>query len=85
MTGRRLGALLMEAVLACCGKIAVALLAAGLLATAAPVTLVAGASAWLAWLRGWPPARLFREAAWLLPMVAAWLAGIAVVRPGWRP
>ena len=85
MTGRRLGTMLIEAVLACCGKMAVALLAAGLLVAAAPVTLVAVASAWLAWLQGWPPGRLFREAAWLLPMVVAWLAGIAVARPGWRP
>jgi hypothetical protein len=45
---------------------------------AAPVTVVAAVSAWVAWLRGWPPARLYREAAWLLPMVAVWLAATAV-------
>jgi hypothetical protein len=45
---------------------------------AAPVTVVAAVSAWVAWLRGWPPARLYREAAWLLPMVAVWLAVTAV-------
>jgi hypothetical protein len=85
MTGRRPGSRLTEVLVLCCGKIAMALLAAGLLAAAAPVTLVAAASAGLAWLRGWPPGRLWRAAAWLAPMVAAWLAAIAVARPGWRP
>jgi ABC-type multidrug transport system fused ATPase/permease subunit len=51
---------------------------------AAPVTLVAGASAWVAWLRGLPPRRLYREALWLGPMVAAWLAAIAVASGAWQ-
>jgi hypothetical protein len=66
-------------------KAAAVLAAAGVLAAAAPVTLVAAASAWVAWWRGWPPARLGREAAWLAPMVAVWLAGIAVARRRWQP
>jgi hypothetical protein len=58
---------------------------AAVVAGAAPVVLVAAVSAWLAWLRGWPPARLYRAAAWLLPMVAAWLAAVAVARRAWPP
>ena len=36
----------------------------------------------IAWLRGWPPRRLYRAAAWCLPMVAVWLAAIGAVAPG---
>ena len=50
----------------------------GVLVVAAPVTVVGVASAGAAWLRGWPPGRLYRAAAWSLPMVAAWLAAIAI-------
>jgi hypothetical protein len=50
----------------------------GLLVAAAPVTVVGVVSAGAAWLRGWPPGRLYRAAAWSLPMVAAWLAAIAL-------
>ena len=57
---------------------------AAVLVAAAPVTVVAGASAWVAWLRGLPPARLYREAAWLAPMVVVWLAAIAVVTGAWQ-
>jgi hypothetical protein len=53
-------------------------LGAALLVAAAPVTVVAAASVVAAWLGGWPPGRLYRAAAWCLPMVAAWLAGTAV-------
>ncbi len=59
---------------------AVALIAAlmtGLAVAAAPVTLAAAAGVALAWYRGWPPGRLYRAAAWCLPMVAAWLAALA--------
>jgi hypothetical protein len=64
------------------GRTAAALLAAGALIAAAPVTVVAVAGAWLAWLRGWPPGRLYQAAAWCVPMVAAWLVAIAVSRDG---
>lgn len=53
-------------------------LAAGVLVAGAPVTVVALVSAGAAWLRGWPPGRLYRAAAWSLPMAAAWLAAIAL-------
>jgi hypothetical protein len=39
-----------------------------------PVTLVAAGSAIVAWRYGWPPSRLYRAAAWCLPMLAVWLA-----------
>jgi hypothetical protein len=38
-----------------------------------PLTLVAIAGYGAAWLRGWPPARLRRAAAWALPMTAVYL------------
>jgi hypothetical protein len=44
----------------------------------APVTLAAAGSAAAGWWRGWPPRRLYAAAAWCLPMVAAWLAAIAL-------
>ena len=49
-----------------------------LLLAAAPVTLTAGLGLLVAWLRGWPPARLRRTAAWSLPMLAVWLAGLVI-------
>ena len=52
------------------------LLAAAVIA-AWPVTVVAAAGYAAAWLRGWPPVRLYRTAAWALPATAR-LAG----RPG---
>ncbi len=67
------------------GRMAVAVLAAGALIVAAPVTLVALAGAWLAWLRGWPPGSLYRAAAWCLPMVVTWLTAIGLSRHGAPP
>ena len=60
------------------------LLAAAVIA-AWPVTLVAAAGYGAAWLRGWPPVRLYRTAAWVLVVTAAWLAALEVRVPGWRP
>ena len=56
------------------GRLIRAALVAAVLIAAAPVTLVAGYSAALAWLLGWPPRRLYAGALWCLPMVAVWLA-----------
>jgi hypothetical protein len=53
-------------------------LAAALVIAAAPVSLVAAAGAGLAWRAGWPPGRLYRAALWCLPMLAVWLAAVAV-------
>ncbi len=55
---------------------AAALLAVGLL----PVTLVAVGAVAVASRRGWQPGRLYRAAAWCLPMLAVWLAGVVIER-----
>ena len=52
-------------------------------AAAWPVTVVAGAGYAAAWLRGWPPARLYRAAACAIPVMAAWLAVQEAREPGW--
>ena len=61
------------------------LLLAAVVIAAWPVTVVAGAGYLAAWLRGWPPARLYRTAAWALAASGAWLAAVEVRTPGWRP
>jgi hypothetical protein len=58
--------------------------AAALIIVAAPVSLVAAGSAAGAWLRGWPPARLYRAAAYCTPMIAVWLALTAIDASSWR-
>jgi hypothetical protein len=56
-----------------------------LIIAAAPVSLTAAVGAALAWLRGWPPGRLYRAALWCLPMLAVWLAATAIsARPAAR-
>jgi hypothetical protein len=55
------------------GRLLRALITAAVLVAAAPITLVAAVGVAAAWLRGWPPARLWRAAAWSLPMTAAYL------------
>jgi hypothetical protein len=47
-----------------------------------PVAAVTGAGCLAARLRGWPAARLGRQAAWALPMTAVWIA--AESARGWR-
>jgi Recombinase len=54
------------------------------LVAAAPFTLVAAIGLAGAWLRGWPPARLRRAAAWALPMTAVYLAGRAMQARTWQ-
>ncbi len=39
-----------------------------------PVTLVTAIGVGIAWQRGWQPGRLYRAAAWCLPMLAVWAA-----------
>jgi hypothetical protein len=61
------------------------LLLAAVAVTAWPVTLVAVTGYIAAWLRGWPPARLRRDAAaTLLPVTAVWLAAEEAKHPAWR-
>ncbi len=53
--------------------------AAALLAVAlAPVTVVAAIGVTVAWWYGWQRGRLYRAAAWCLPMLAVWLAAAAI-------
>ncbi len=61
------------------------LLLVGLALAAWPVTLVAAIGYGAAWLRGWPPVRLRRTAAWALLPAGTWVAiqGARVHR--WRP
>jgi hypothetical protein len=47
-----------------------------------PVTVVTAAGYTAAWLRGWPPVRLYRAAAWSLPITAAWLVYLEIRVPG---
>jgi Helicase HerA, central domain len=47
-----------------------------------PVTVVTLAGYTAAWLRGWPPVRLYRAAAWSLPVTAAWLVYLEIQVPG---
>jgi hypothetical protein len=47
-----------------------------------PITVVAGTGYTAAWLRGWPPVRLYRAAAWSLPVTAAWLTCLEIQEPG---
>jgi hypothetical protein len=51
---------------------------ATLVIAAAPASVVAALSAALAWLAGWPPARLYRAALWCAPMLVVWLAATAI-------
>jgi hypothetical protein len=65
-------------------RLARSLLAVAVLALAWPVTLVAGAGWLAAWLRGWPPARLYRAAAWSLPMTVVYAVAAALQAHGWH-
>jgi hypothetical protein len=60
--------------LACAVAAAATVLATVLL----PVTVVAAVGVATAWRQGWRPARLYRAAAWCLPMVTVWLVATAL-------
>ena len=64
-------------------KVAGWLLLVALAVAVWPVTVVAASGYAAAWLRGWPPVRLYRAAAWALPVTMAWLAAAAVHAHGW--
>ncbi len=66
------------------GRIIAWTIAAVVLAAAAPVTTVAVIGVAGAWLRGWPPSRLRRAAAWSLPMTGIYLAGHALGARTWQ-
>ena len=58
--------------------------AIALVVLAAPVTVIALAAAGAGWLRGWPPARLYRAAAWSLPMTLIYLVAVALQSHRWQ-
>jgi hypothetical protein len=66
------------------GRLLRAVIVAAVLLAAAPVTGVAAVGFAGAWLRGWPPARLWRAAAWSLPMTGVYLASRALHATTWR-
>jgi hypothetical protein len=59
------------------------ILTAAILVAAAPVTIVAAVGFASAWLRGWPPARLYRAALWSLPATAVYLAAAGLAARAW--
>jgi hypothetical protein len=71
-------------VLRAAGRVLLWAALAVLLVAAAPLTLVTAVGVFGAWLRGWPPARLWRAAGWGLPMTAVYLAGRAVQVRTWQ-
>jgi len=60
------------------------LIVAAVAVAAWPLTTVAGIGYLAAWLRGWPPARLRRAAAWSLPMTAVYATGQAIRLHAWQ-
>lgn len=60
------------------------LLIAAVLAALWPVTAIMIISAGAAWLAGWPPARLFRAAAWSSVMTGVWLVAVALRARTWQ-
>jgi uncharacterized protein DUF87 len=48
-----------------------------------PVTLTAAVGYLAAWLGGWPAVRLYRTAAWTLPVTAIAVTALEVHAPGW--
>jgi hypothetical protein len=66
------------------GRLLRRLMIVAVLVAAWPVTLV-GALGWgAAWLRGWPPARLYRAAAWSLPMTGVYVLAAALQVHTWQ-
>ena len=60
------------------------LIVAAVAVAAWPLTAVAVIGYLAAWLRGWPPARLWRAAAWALPMTAVYAIGQAIRLHAWQ-
>jgi hypothetical protein len=75
---RWLSLIAVRAALRAAGRLLRIAAVAALVIAAAPASLVAAVGAVLAWLRGWPPGRLYRAALWSLPMLAVWLAATAI-------
>ena len=60
------------------------LIVAAVAVTAWPLTAVAAIGFLAAWLRGWPPARLWHAAAWALPMTFVYAIGQAFRLRAWQ-
>jgi hypothetical protein len=60
------------------------LLAAAVAVAAWPVTMIAAAGYTAAWLRGWPPARLYRAACWSLAMTGVYALAAALQLRTWQ-
>jgi hypothetical protein len=65
-------------------RLARSLAFAAVLVTIWPVTVIALVAAAGAWLRGWPPVRLYRAAARSLPVTAVYLTGAALQDRSWQ-
>ncbi len=65
-------------------RLARSLVFAAVLAAVWPVTVTGAAAVAGAWLRGWPPARLYRAAARSLPMLVVYLTGAAADYHRWQ-
>jgi hypothetical protein len=75
---RYLGFLVVRGMVRVTARVLGVLAGVGLLILAFPVTLAGGYALTLAWFLGWPPRQLYRAAGYCLPMVAAWVAALAV-------
>ena len=84
MIRRYLGLLAVLAAVRAAGRLAKYAAVALVVIAAAPVSLVATGAVTVAWLRGWPPRRLYRAALWCLPMVGVWLTATAITTRSWR-
>ena len=60
------------------------LLVAAVAVAAWPLTAAAAIGYLAAWLRGWPPSRLWHAAAWALPMTAVYAIGEALRLRAWQ-
>jgi hypothetical protein len=65
-------------------RLARSVLFAAALTAVWPVTVTGAAAVTGAWLRGWPPARLYRAAARSLPMTVVYLTGAALRYQRWQ-
>ncbi len=65
-------------------KLAGWLIIAAVAVAAWPLTIVAAIGVAAAWLRGWPPVRLWRAAAWSLPMTGVYAIGQALRLRAWQ-
>ena len=66
------------------GKLIKWAVTAAVLIAAWPVTVVAAVGFTAAWLRGWPPARLYRAALWSLPVTGVYVLVAGVAAGAWQ-